>query len=109
MAALFCALESMSCSTFRPSPLDCRRSRAREKRALTFRKPSVYAGETNPPPFTMRLCAAFVNRKTVICSVFGAFFPYFSRFQWFLAEFGEVIGTQPQSQAPTRDAEQQHR
>jgi hypothetical protein len=57
----------------------------------------------------MRLCAAFVNRKTVICSVFGAFFPYFSRFPWFLAEFGEVIGIQPQSQVHTRDAEQQHR
>jgi hypothetical protein len=42
----------------------------------------------------MRLCAAFVNRKTVICSVFGAFFPDFSRFPWFLAEFGEITGTQ---------------
>jgi hypothetical protein len=52
----------------------------------------------------MRLCAAFVNRKTVICSVFGAFFPYFSRFQWFLAEFGEVTGTQSQLQIGDPDA-----
>jgi hypothetical protein len=46
----------------------------------------------------MRLCVAFVNRKTVICSVFGAFSPYFSRFQWFLPEFGDVIDTPLQSQ-----------
>jgi hypothetical protein len=34
--------------------------------------------KTNPPPFTMRLCPAFVNRKTAICSVFGLFFQDFS-------------------------------
>jgi hypothetical protein len=81
----------------------------RAKRALTFRKPSVYAGETNPPPFTMRLCAAFVNRKTVICSVFGAFFPYFSRFPWFLAEFGEITGTQRSHRRSQQTLIKQHR
>jgi hypothetical protein len=68
------------------------------KRALTFRKPSVYAGETNPPPFTMRLCVAFVNRKTAICSVFGEFLPYFSRFTWLSPEFSAVPSAQAQSQ-----------
>src|ERR1700691_4540882 len=38
---------------------------------------------TNPPPFTMRLCPAFVNRKTDICSVFGLFLQDFSEFHGF--------------------------
>jgi hypothetical protein len=28
----------------------------------------------------MRLCPAFVNRKTEICSVFGLFLPHFAQF-----------------------------
>src|SRR5580693_3685144 len=43
--------------------------------------------KTNPPPFTMRLCPAFVNRKTDICSVFSLFFQDFSQFPWFYAGF----------------------
>ena len=39
--------------------------------------------KTNPPPFTMRLCPSFVNRKTDICSVFGLFFQDFSQFHRF--------------------------
>src|ERR1700677_1913727 len=39
--------------------------------------------KTNPPPFTMRLCPAFVNRKTDICSVFGLFFQDFYQFHGF--------------------------
>jgi hypothetical protein len=41
----------------------------------SVRKPSVYAGKTNPPPFTMRLSDAFVNGKSVVLRVFSVFFP----------------------------------
>jgi hypothetical protein len=55
--------------------------------SVVFRKPSVYAGKTNPPPFTMRLCPAFVNGKTEICSVFVLFFQDLSQFPGFYGDF----------------------
>src|SRR5271154_5502999 len=65
--------DSMSCLTLHPVPSD-----ARAELASIVRKPSVYAGKNDPPPFTMRLCPAFVNGKTAICSVFGLFLHDFS-------------------------------
>src|ERR1700733_8418309 len=52
--------------------------------------------KTNPPPFTMRLCLTFVNRKTEICSVFGAFFQDFAQFHRFSSDFSV-------RRAPARD------
>jgi hypothetical protein len=42
--------------------------------------------KTNPQPFTMRLCLAFVNGKTDNCSVFPLFFLNFSQFCQFEAK-----------------------
>jgi hypothetical protein len=36
--------------------------------------------KTNPQPFTMRLCLAFVNCKTENCAIFALFFLHFSYF-----------------------------
>jgi hypothetical protein len=49
--------------------------------------------KTNPPPFTMRLCLTFVNRKTEICSVFGAFFQDFAQFHRFSSDFSALFAS----------------
>jgi hypothetical protein len=63
-----------------------------QKLAPTLRKPSVYAGKTNPPPFTMRLSKRFVNRKTQFCSVFGDFSHDFPEFTGFSLDFRWLSG-----------------
>jgi hypothetical protein len=55
--------------------------------AASVRKPSVYAGKTNPPPFTMRLSDSFVNGKSVVLHVFSGFFAIFGRSCRFFGHF----------------------
>jgi hypothetical protein len=47
----------------------------------------------NLPPFTMRLRALFVNRKTPISTGFLRVFSVFAGFSWIFAKFATFVGS----------------